>query len=161
MSDLTLNEQLIQLISNAHRFAKTASTFGTDRHPRAWLRALSLMDEHGEMRVSDFARMDQCSQPSATALLRKLAERGYVERSTDPDDARAIRVSVTDRGRSFLADGRNEIAEALVPRFADVEPSQIAKLSEGLNELRAIVRASDPVRTSGNDQHQKGSRAQA
>lgn len=95
------------------------------------------------MRVSDFARLDRCSQPSATALLRTLGEHGYVERRTDPEDLRAVRVVMTDEGRKVLDHGRNEIADALVPYFVDLEPEQIVKLTEGLAELRSIIKTSD------------------
>ena len=78
---------LVDLVSNTHRFAKLAGSFASDQYPRAWLRALSLLEEYGEMRISDFARLDRSSQPSATALLRKLGENGYVERRADPEDA--------------------------------------------------------------------------
>ncbi len=110
-----LHELLVDLVSNTHRFAKLAGSFASDQYPRAWLRALSLLEEYGEMRISDFARLDRSSQPSATALLRKLGENGYVERRADPEDARAVRVAMTDKGRKILNDGRNEIADALVP----------------------------------------------
>ncbi|GAA3170253.1 hypothetical protein GCM10020255_058560 [Rhodococcus baikonurensis] len=96
------------------------------------------------MRISDFARLDRCSQPSATALLRKLGEHGYVERRADPEDARAVRVAMTENGRKILNDGRNEIADALVPHFVELEPEQIKKLADGLAELRSIIKTSDP-----------------
>lgn len=141
-----LHELLVDLVSNTHRFAKLAGSFASDQYPRAWLRALSLLEEYGEMRISDFARLDRSSQPSATALLRKLGENGYVERRADPpEDARAVRVAMTDKGRKILNDGRNEIADALVPpHFVELGPEQIKKLADGLAELRSIIKTSDP-----------------
>ncbi|AGT91188.1 MarR family transcriptional regulator [Rhodococcus sp. WS1] len=139
-----LHELLVDLVSNTHRFAKLAGSFASDQYPRAWLRALSLLEEYGEMRISDFARLDRSSQPSATALLRKLGENGYVERRADPEDARAVRVAMTEKGRKILNDGRNEIADALVPHFVELGPEQIKKLADGLAELRSIIKTSDP-----------------
>ena len=37
-------------------------------------RALSILAERGPLRVSDFAAIDRLSQPSATAILRRLRE---------------------------------------------------------------------------------------
>lgn len=139
-----LRDLLVDLVTNTHRFTKLASSFASDRYPRAWMRALSLLDEYGEMRISEFARLDRCSQPSATALLRKLGQHGYAERRPDPEDARAVRVALTDRGRRILTDGRNEVADALAPYFVDLEPVQIEKLAAGLAELRSIIKTSDP-----------------
>ena len=63
-------------------------------------------------------------------------------RRPDPDDARAVRVSITDPGRDWLTVARNEIAGALAPHFADLEPEQLERLTQGLAELRSIVKSS-------------------
>ena len=41
------------------------------------------------------------TKQSMSALVDHLEKTGYVARAADPDDARAVRVSLTDRGRSF------------------------------------------------------------
>lgn len=97
------------------------------------------------MRISDFARIDHCSQPSATAVIRNLSERGFVERRVHPDDARAVLVAITDLGRKTLAAGRNEIADALTPHFVGLEPEQIERLTEGLTELRSMITSAGPT----------------
>src|SRR5690606_10036672 len=115
-----------------------ATSLAADRYPRTWLRALALLEEYGEMRISDFAKIDHvgkrdhCSPPPAPAVMRTLGERGLVERRPDPDDARAVLVAMTDVGRKTLADGRHAIADALIPHFADLEPEQIERLTVGL-----------------------------
>lgn len=134
-----LHDLLVELVSNTHRFTKMATSLAAERYPRTWLRALALLEEHGEMRISDFARLSHCSQPSATAVLRTLSERGLVERGPDPDDARAVRVAMTDVGQKTLTDGRNAIADALVPHFSHLEPEQIERLTQGLVELRSMI----------------------
>jgi DNA-binding MarR family transcriptional regulator len=142
--DPRLQLLLVDLVTSSARFTRLAGSFGTDDcHPRPWTRALALLDDHGELRISEFARIDRCSQPSATALLQKLADRGLVVRRPDPCDARAVRVSITDAGREWLTVSRNQVAGALAPYFADLEPEQIERLTQGLAELRAIVRSSD------------------
>ena len=140
--DTRLQSLLVDLVTNSHRFTRLASSFGSEDRPRTWTRALALLDDHDELRISEFARIDRCSQPSATALLQKLADRGYVARRPDPEDARAVRVSITDLGREWLTVSRNEIAGALAPHFADLEPEQLERLTQGLSELRSIVKSS-------------------
>ncbi len=139
-----LHDLLVDLVSNTHRFTKMATSLAADRYPRTWLRALALLEEYGEMRISDFAKIDHCSQPSATAVMRTLGERGLVERRPDPDDARAVLVAMTDVGRKTLADGRDAIADALIPHFADLEPEQIERLTVGLAELRSMITSARP-----------------
>lgn len=138
--DPQLRDLLADLVSNAHRFSRLASALATDERPRPWMRALSLLEEQGALRVSTFARLDRCSQPAATALLRNLGRAGLVSREPDPDDSRAVLVGITDDGRHWLADARRDVADSLAPHFAHLEPDQIARISAGLGELRAIIR---------------------
>ena len=140
-TDPEFRDLLVDLVSNAHRFTRLAATLATDDRPRPWMRALSLLEEQGPLRVSSFARLDSSSQPSATALLKRLGEEGFVTRQPDPDDCRAVLVGITDAGRDWLAEGRRHLADALTPHFGHLGPEQIALLAEGLGELRAIIRA--------------------
>lgn len=139
-TDPEFRDLLVDLVSNAHRFTRLASTLATDDRPRSWMRALSLLEEQGPLRVSAFARLDSSSQPSATALLQKLGQEGFVERQPDPDDSRAVLVGITDDGREWLAESRRGLADVLTPHFAHLAPQQLARLAEGLGELRAIIR---------------------
>ena len=66
--------------------------------PRALARTLSVVNELGEPRISDLAAADRISQPTATTLVQKLEERGWVQRTTDPRDARAVRITITEAG---------------------------------------------------------------
>ncbi|NKT44411.1 MarR family transcriptional regulator [Rhodococcus hoagii] len=140
-TDPQFRDLLVELVSNAHRFTRLASALSVDDRPRPWMRALSLLEEQGPIRISTFARLDRCSQPSATALLKRLGEEGLVSRQTDPDDCRAVLVGISDDGRRWLAEARHEVADALTPHFAHLEPEQVARISDGLGELRAIIRS--------------------
>ncbi|CAM2999904.1 MarR family winged helix-turn-helix transcriptional regulator [Prescottella defluvii] len=138
--DPQLRDLLVDLVSNAHRFTRLASALATDDHPRPWMRALSLLEEQGAVRVSTFARLDRCSQPSATALLKRLGEQGLVSRESDPEDSRAVLVGITDDGRRWLTEARRAVAADLAPHFAHLDAAQLQRLAEGLGELRAIIR---------------------
>jgi DNA-binding MarR family transcriptional regulator len=66
------------------------------------------------------------SQQATSKSVADLERRGYVERTADPDDARARLVALTARGEAAIAGGRRhraalagELAEALGPRRAE------------------------------------------
>jgi DNA-binding MarR family transcriptional regulator len=107
------------------------------------MRALSLLEEYQPLRISTFAELDRCSQPSATALLAKLSKRGLVTRTADPDDSRAVLIEMTDDGHRWLAASRRHIVDGLVPYLSDRDPEQIQKLTDGLSELRSILEPVD------------------
>lgn len=141
-SDQSLRDLLSELVTNSSRFVRLAAHFGTDEWPRAWMRALSLLEEYEPLRVNEFARLDRCTQPSATALLGKLATAGLVERGADPDDSRAVAISMTAKGAEWLAAGRRQIGDGLMPYLSDLDPERIRKLTDGLDELRSVLRSS-------------------
>jgi DNA-binding MarR family transcriptional regulator len=52
-------------------------------------------------RITTLARASRITKQSMSALVSDLEEFGYVERVEDPDDARAVRVRLTPRGRAY------------------------------------------------------------
>ncbi|MDJ0393337.1 MarR family transcriptional regulator [Rhodococcus sp. G-MC3] len=137
-----LRDLLSELVTSSSRFVRLAAHLGTDDKPKAWMRALSLLEEYQPLRISEFARLDRCSQPSATLLLGKLAAAGLVDRSADPKDSRAVIVAMTAEGTRWLASGRQHIGDGLMPYLSELDPEQIQKLTDGLSELRSVLKSS-------------------
>lgn len=71
------------------------------------------------------------------ALVQRLAERGIVTREPDPDDRRAIRVSITPAGVELLAAARPEADAANTHTMAVLEPAERAQLMTLLRRLTA------------------------
>ncbi|MFE3291879.1 MarR family winged helix-turn-helix transcriptional regulator [Rhodococcus sp. NPDC059234] len=141
-----LREVLAELVTNTSRFTRLASSIGTDDRPRTWMRALSHLDEYGELRISEFARVDRCSQPTATALLKQLTDAGLAVRRRDPEDSRAVVVEMTEAGRRWLAEARQEIGEALAGHLPGLDTEQVERLSRSLADLRAAIKSSTATR---------------
>src|SRR4051812_19122974 len=69
----------------------------------AGTRVISLLDEHGPLGITQLAGLDRCSQPTMSAAVNQLVERGWVTKGPNPDDARSSRVTLTAAGRTELA----------------------------------------------------------
>ena len=54
----------------------------------------------GPVRISELNRHVLLSQPALSRLVDRLAERGLVERCSDPADGRGVRLSLTGAGRA-------------------------------------------------------------
>jgi DNA-binding MarR family transcriptional regulator len=134
-----LSELSAQLIAVSSRLIRFAARESTSAVPRALARALAVIVDLGEPRISDIAAADRISQPTATNLVQKLEERGWVERTADPDDARAVRIHITAAGREAQRQFRRSAAEALTPRLARLEPQQVAALVDGVHALKAVL----------------------
>jgi DNA-binding MarR family transcriptional regulator len=134
-----------ELLVVSARFTRLAARETPTAIPRALWRALAQLEELGPTRVSDLAAADRVSQPTATNLVQKLVVHGWAERTTDPVDARAVRVTITDAGRAVLAETRDAAAAALSPRLGRLDSTTLQTLEAGVDALRQVLEADEPA----------------
>ena len=82
------------------------------------LSALSSIDALGSVRLGDLAAAERVTSPTLTKIVANLEAAGLVQRSADPDDRRAARVSLTPAGKSRLKRLRTERNAYLQQRLA-------------------------------------------
>ncbi len=81
--------------------------------------------------------------PSLTALVDGMEARGFVDRSTDPDDRRKVRIVITEAGSNLLEEANNVTATRL---------SQLEGLDPQGRDLMNPLRAwSDSLNASANE----------
>ena len=132
---MSTNDDLTDLLTAAGRLIRLVGGLTTSELPHAVVRALAILEENGELRITEFARIDRSSQPAATTLLGRLADKGLVDRHKDPSDSRAVVVSLTASGHAQLEFARRKAAEALTPYVAEIDPKDIADALAGLVRL--------------------------
>lgn len=145
----SVDQLAIDLLVLSARFTRLASRESTSSIPRALWRTLAQLDELGPLRVSELAASTHVSQPTATSLLQRLGERGWVERRPDPDDARAVRVSISDSGRAALEHNRKVAATAMAHRLERLDDASRGALAAGLDALRLVLEDASDTATSG------------
>jgi DNA-binding MarR family transcriptional regulator len=59
-----------------------------------------------DVTVTDLAERMQVSQQAASKAVADLRDRGWVQQRVDPQDARARRIGLTERGRAAIEAGR-------------------------------------------------------
>ncbi|WP_019931579.1 MarR family winged helix-turn-helix transcriptional regulator [Nocardia sp. BMG111209] len=123
-----------------------------EERPPATLRALSVLDERRALRISEFARLDGCSQPTATALIGRLAAAGLVGRTRDPGDSRAVVVELTPAGRDCLNASRRVIGTTLADRLPSFGPDRLDRLRAELAELLGELKRTAPQRFPDQEQ---------
>ena len=76
-----------------------------------------------DVTVTDLAERMQVSQQAASKAVADLRKRGWVRQQVDPDDARARRIGLTERGREAIEAGRR-IRSELVAETAALHGAQ-------------------------------------
>lgn len=134
-----LDRLSVDLVVAAARFTRAAAhTSGAAEAQAVW-RALSILDEHGPMRVSDFAAVDRCSQPTATTMLQRLERSGSVQRVPDPRDGRAALVSLSAEGSARLRALRSDVADGLRDRMGQLTPAERDRVRDAVAVLIDLI----------------------
>lgn len=107
--------------------------------PYAQARLLGTIEDCGTARISELAELDHCSQPTMTTQVRRLEAAGLVARTTDPADARAVRIRITPAGSATLARVRADRARVIDPYIAKLPKSQQQVLAQAVVALHDLV----------------------
>lgn len=101
--------------------------------------ALATIDRHGPLTFGELAAAERISPPSVTTIVRKLEDRGLVERSPDDRDRRIGRLRATAAGRRHLTAARARRTAWLTVQLAAVDGAQLARLAGAVEALEELL----------------------
>jgi DNA-binding MarR family transcriptional regulator len=102
---------------------------------------LARLQREGPARLTDLAAAEGISQPSMTALVTRLADRGLVERASDPSDGRAVLLSLTPAGADLLAQRRAVRTDRLAPYLAGLSADEMRDIAAAMPALTRLTGA--------------------
>jgi DNA-binding MarR family transcriptional regulator len=111
---------------------------GADLSPTL-LAALGTISRHGPLTPSELAARERIQRPTATRLLGRLEEPGYVARTPDPHDGRSSLVALTPSGRALVEDVRHRKDAYLARRLRTLTPEDRATLRRASEILERLV----------------------
>ena len=120
------------------------------------LSALSVLVFGGPTTIGLLAGIEGVTPPTMTRLVAGMAADGLVERRSDPDDRRVVRVAASERGRSLLLAGRDRRVSTLAAMLAPLTPKERRRLTSAARIIEAMLAPSGgTARTvaSGTDAH--------
>ncbi|MGW6276635.1 MarR family winged helix-turn-helix transcriptional regulator [Kribbella sp. NPDC055071] len=106
------------------------------------LSVLHTLSRKGPLRLTDLLATEQLKQPALTSLVTKLEQDGLLERRPDPDDGRAMLISLTRTGRQIVSSRHaNRIAKltALVDQLTPEERAVLAGSVQVLTRLTELA----------------------
>jgi DNA-binding MarR family transcriptional regulator len=109
----------------------------------AGTRIISLLDEHGPLGITSLAAADRCSQPTMSAAVTQLVQRGWVTKAPNPDDARGSVVTLTDAGRAELVRVRRSHGERVAALVAAHPTHSSEELATAVAVLRDVLASSN------------------
>ncbi len=107
----------------------------------AQLNILYTLRRSGEMPMSRLADVLNVSLSSATGLIDRLEERGYIERTRVPEDRRIVMVHLTPAGVQMI-DEQDALADDLLRTvLGRLKASQLTAIAQATADLRAALEA--------------------
>jgi DNA-binding MarR family transcriptional regulator len=103
--------------------------------------ALATINRHGPLTFGELAAAERISPPSVTAIVRKLEDRGLVERSPDDRDRRVCRLRATAAGRRHLTAARARRTAWLTARVGDLDEQGLGRLAGAVEALEDLIHA--------------------
>lgn len=142
---MTHDRDIETLIVAAHALTRIAALETASETPAAQWRALTILRDHGPLRVGEMARLSRVTQPGMTRLVGQMDELGLVARSTDAADSRVTLVEVTPLGLEALASWLLQLTAAVAPHFEDLSDDEWEALRV---TARVLARATSTVETA-------------
>jgi DNA-binding MarR family transcriptional regulator len=90
-------------------------------------------------RITELASREGVTQPAITLLVNRLAERGWLKRTPDPLDGRAVLVELTPAGSALLDQVRAEFRALVREEMAMLDDDDIGALARAVEILDGMI----------------------
>ena len=107
--------------------------------PAAQLSALSVL-MGGPRTLGEMAAAEQVRPPTMSTLVGDMERSGLVRRSSDPGDARVVRLEMTAKGRRVLSKGRDMRIADIERRIRRLRPDEIDTVAEAVTIVERMLR---------------------
>ena len=103
--------------------------------------ALETLAEHGSMRSQTLAERLLLDKSTTTRVVDSLKRKGYVERLTAEDDARAVSLRITRSGRALYDKINRELIAQQAEILSDLDPAIRAGVTDVIRRLGRAAEA--------------------
>jgi DNA-binding MarR family transcriptional regulator len=100
---------------------------------------LATLRDTGPRRITELAESEAIAQPTVTTLVGRLERDGLVDRRSDPGDARAVLVHLTEEGLARLNEMRAAREALLQARLATLTETEREVLAAALPVLDKLM----------------------
>lgn len=98
------------------------------------------------IKISELSGILKVSSPTITQLINGLENKGFVQRSADPDDRRAVRIRLTSEGEKVTKKAGETLLASFIGLVEDLGEDSCTELSELLSKVFAYF---DRMRNQG------------
>ena len=100
---------------------------------------LETLNRHGNMTMSELADHERITRPSATGIVRRLADRGLVVRAPAETDGRSTVVDLTSEATMLIETSGRERTAFLAEALASLDPEDLAILDRSIEIFNHLL----------------------
>ena len=100
---------------------------------------LATVSTAGPLALGELAELERVASPTITKVIALLHEKGLVDKLTDPDDRRFVRVSLTAEGEALLERTRARKTAWLARQLQDLSPEDLERLTAATDVLEHLT----------------------
>jgi DNA-binding MarR family transcriptional regulator len=105
---------------------------------RTEMEVLSILTE-GPRRITELTDLEGIAQPTMTLLVKRLQEKGWVQREGLPDDGRVAMISLTEAGAAAQQRFRAQYLAAMRTDLQELSDQELQALSAATESLSSFV----------------------
>ncbi|MGD9560554.1 MAG: MarR family winged helix-turn-helix transcriptional regulator [Oscillospiraceae bacterium] len=105
------------------------------------LRVLMTLDFTGAQTAGELARRTGMAPANNSALCKRLAQQGLIERSRQRPDERQVVISLTQQGQQQVRQFKDAFKKAAPSLARQIPPEDAGQLAEALNQMAALMGA--------------------
>ena len=105
---------------------------------RTEMEVLGIIRE-GPRRITELTELEGTAQPTMTLLVRRLQDKGWVEREGLPEDGRVVMVRITQAGRAAQEQFRSRFLAAMRADLEELSDPELEALSAATETLGSFV----------------------
>lgn len=105
--------------------------------------ALSIIRDHAGMGVNDLARAMSVRQPTASNLVKSLAQQGLIQVRREGPDRRAVQLHILPEGRNMLRRAPGPFAGVLPEALASLDAAALGRMEGDLAKVIKALGADD------------------
>lgn len=139
MAERSQYEELARQISAVGAVKRSLARMLPTDCPSGSAAVLALVGRHGEMRMSRLAELLAVDMSVTSRHVAHVVERGWLERSPDPDDRRSRLLRLTPAGEGLLDDLGRRTADLFAHHLKDWSDDEVGQLNAMLARLRDSV----------------------
>jgi DNA-binding MarR family transcriptional regulator len=102
-------------------------------------RTMGIISEKKTITMSELANEVLISKQQLTPMIDKMIDSNIVERKSDNEDRRIIKINLTPFGVEMLEDRKAELLKSLCKKFENLDLDDIAALNAALDSINKII----------------------